>query len=236
MRILWSKIWLVLLVVTSLNAGFSDEYYTLKGKAKKEAFIAEIGPIIVNVNSVIASKREFCVAFVVQAWRQGLRELDEDSYIQLAKIASEHNIKHIFNVNEYLVRIREIPVSLAIAQAAIESGWGESRFTKEANNIFGHYTWGEVGLVPLDRARGKRHKIRIFSSLQESVQMYALNLNSNVAYENFRLSRAEFARSGRLFSGLSAAETMQNYSELGEEYVKMLKTLINQLDLTKYDY
>ncbi|WP_169975408.1 MULTISPECIES: hypothetical protein [unclassified Campylobacter] len=66
--------------------------------------------------------------------------------------------------------------------------------------------------------------------------MYALNLNSNAAYENFRLSRAEFARSGKLFSGISAAETMQNYSELGEEYVTMLKSLINQLDLTKYDY
>lgn len=236
MRILWSKIWLAFLLAISLHAGFSDEYYTLKGKAKKEAFIAKIRPIIVNVNSVIASKRAFCVAFVIQAWRQGLRELDEDNYKQLAKIASEYNIKHIFNINEYLVRMGEIPVSLAIAQAAIESGWGESRFTKEANNIFGHYTWGEVGLVPLDRARGKRHKIRIFSSLQESVMMYALNLNSNAAYENFRLSRAEFARSGKLFSGISAAETMQNYSELGEEYVTMLKSLINQLDLTKYDY
>lgn len=236
MRILWSKIWLAFLLAISLHAGFSDEYYSLKGKAKKEAFIAEIRPIIVNVNSVIASKRSFCVAFVIQAWRQGLRELDEDNYRQLAKIASEYNIKHIFNINEYLVRMGEIPVSLAIAQAAIESGWGESRFTKEANNIFGHYTWGEVGLVPLDRERGKRHKIRIFSSLQESVMMYALNLNSNAAYENFRLSRAEFARSGKLFSGISAAETMQNYSELGEKYIIMLKTLINQLDLTKYDY
>ncbi|WP_169975406.1 MULTISPECIES: glucosaminidase domain-containing protein [unclassified Campylobacter] len=161
MRILWSKIWLAFLLTISLHAGFSDEYYTLKGKAKKEAFIAKIRAIIVNVNSVIASKRAFCVAFVMQAWRQGLRELDEDNYKQLAKIASEYNIKHIFNINEYLVRMGEIPVSLAIAQAAIESGWGESRFTKEANNIFGHYTWGEVGLVPLDRARGKRHKIRI---------------------------------------------------------------------------
>lgn len=235
MRIFLSKFWLVILLASSLNAGFSDEYYTLSGKAKKDAFIAKLMPIIANANDIVLSRREFCLKFIANAWQNGLRELEEDGYLKLLKIASDHNIARIFDAEEYRLKINTVPVSMAIAQAAIESGWGESRFTKEANNIFGHYTWGEAGLVPLDRASGKRHKLRIFGSLQESIEAYMLNLNSNAAYENFRLKRAEFARSGRVFNGIEAAATMQNYSELAQEYVDVLISMIRQLELIRYD-
>ncbi len=91
---------------------------------------------------------------------------------------------------------------LALVQGAIESGWGKSRFVREANNIFGHWTWGEVGLIPLGREEGKTHKIRIFRTMQSSVDAYILNLNRHYAYKSFRKARLKKREEGKSINWL----------------------------------
>ena len=125
--------------------------------------------------------------------------------------------------------------SLALAQASLESGWGKSRFAREANNLFGHWSYSGVGLMPQNRAIGKTHMIRIFSSLQKSVNSYMLNLNTNDAYISFRDKRLQARNSGTNFGGMEASKTMTNYSELKEEYNKMIREMIEQNNLLIYD-
>lgn len=117
----------------------------------------------------------------------------------------------------------------------MESGWGKSRFAREANNLFGHWTYSGVGLIPQNRAIGKTHMIRIFSSLQKSVNSYMLNLNTNEAYTDFRNKRLEARNKGKNFTGIEATKTMVNYSELKYEYNRMLKEMIEQNNLQIYD-
>jgi len=136
---------------------------------------------------------------------------------------------------EFLQKINVVPASLAIAQGSIESAWGKSRFVRLANNVFGHWTWGEIGIIPARREEGKTHKIRIFSTLQKSVDAYMLNLNRHVAYEDFRKQRNMAIGEGRKFSGHDAAGTMLKYSELGEKYVKILQKVIKDNRLLYYD-
>jgi len=77
--------------------------------------------------------------------------------------------------------------------------------------------------------------IRIFGSLQKSVNSYMLNLNTNDAYSLFRERRLIARNSGKLYTGIDAAKTMVNYSELKEEYNRMVKEMIEQNNLIIYD-
>jgi len=124
---------------------------------------------------------------------------------------------------------------LALAQGAVESAWGKSRFVREANNIFGHWTYSENGLIPNNREEGKTHRIRIFNSLQDSVNAYVLNLNRNKAYKKFRQKRYQARVEGKKFDGLMGAKTMINYSGIREKYIKILISIIKKERLLKYD-
>ena len=76
------------------------------------------------------------------------------------------------------------PYSIALAQAAKESGWGTSRFALEGNAIFGQWTWSGQGIAPLDRESNKNHKILKFPILRASVKTYQNNLNTHKATLN----------------------------------------------------
>ena len=236
LKFIFSWLLLAFILIFNLKAGFSDEFYELDFKERKIAFIDKIRPLIILANETTISRRDFCVAVVNEAWKSGFIGFDKKQYADFLQIVTDYKIKNIYNLKEFFIKLEAIPISLAIAQAALESGWGNSRFVKEANNIFGHWTWDLNGLVPLDRQEGKTHRIRIFESLNESVAMYVLNLNSNEAYSDFRELRYKFALRGEIFDGLTAIKTMQNYSELGDEYISMIRNLIKQFNLTKFDY
>ena len=128
-----------------------------------------------------------------------------------------------------------IPVSIAIAQAAKESGWGTSRFALEGNAMFGQWTYGKDGIAPLEREKNKGHKILKFPMLRSSVQAYKNNLNTHSGYKEFRKKRADLRRKNQNISGLELVNYLHNYAATGKEYTDILKKIINQNSLTDFD-
>ena len=125
---------------------------------------------------------------------------------------------------------------MALAQAAVESAWGRSRFVKEANNIFGHWTYNsQIGMIPRNRDLGATHFIRIFQSLKESVTAYMLNLNRNLAYKSFQEKRFELKKTAQKIDGLELSQTVLNYSGIAQDYLKILKDIIVLNNLQDYD-
>jgi Bax protein len=135
-----------------------------------------------------------------------------------------------------LRRVDEVPVALALAQAAIESGWGTSRFVHQANNLFGHWTYRhDRGLVPREREAGKTHRVRIFTTLRSSVQAYLHNLNTGRAYRHLRLLRAILRENDQPLDGEHLAAGLLHYSERGQAYVDEVRTLIRSNHLTHFE-
>lgn len=132
---------------------------------------------------------------------------------------------------ELALRVDEVPVSLLLAQAAEESGWGTSRFVREGNALFGQWTWSQGGkaMVPGSRDAGETHKIKSFDSVKGAVAAYVRNLNSHAAYARFRLERALGA------SGYDLAGSLENYSERGPRYVSSLRSIIQGNRLSSLD-
>ena len=140
------------------------------------------------------------------------------------------------NMEELLLRIDIIPTSIALAQAAKESGWGTSRFALEGNAIFGQWTWSGKGIAPLDRASNKKHKILKFPILRASVKAYQNNLNTHKSYLKFREKRSIMREKKRDISGLELTETLKNYAQTGSEYTKILNQIIKQNRLTDFEH
>lgn len=217
--------------------GLANDYYQIDDSAKqKEEFILQMKVLVDKSNEEIKKDRDFITNFFAQAMPGAFRGLNQKNVGYLIALRNKYGIENLFDRDEYYKRIDVIPTSMALAQAALESGWGKSRFAREANNLFGHWTYSGVGLLPQNRTLGKSHMIRVFSSLQKSVNAYMLNLNTNDAYIAFRDKRFQARLNGKLYTGMDAAKTMINYSELKEEYIKMIREMIEQNNLSIYDH
>ena len=112
-----------------------------------------------------------------------------------------------------LRRVDAVPVSIALAQAAMESGWGLSRFAQQGNSLFGQWTWKrrQSGLVPEEREEGERHRVRAFETLGDSVRSYMHNLNSHWAYKELREQRARLRMANDPLDGLAMVAGLRNY-------------------------
>ena len=122
------------------------------------------------------------------------------------------------------------------AQAAEESGWGTSRFSRVGNAIFGEWTFStSESVIPRQRDKGKRHRIKVFKSLLHSVRAYARNLNSHRAYKEFRTKRHIQRRQGAILRGGALVDTLTRYSERGEKYVKTLRDIMVGNKLERLD-
>ena len=129
----------------------------------------------------------------------------------------------------------EIPVSLALAQAAKETGWGTSRFAQEGNALFGQWTWSGEGLKPKDSDKNEGHKVMKFNVLQASVRAYQRNINTHSTYKDFRRARAELRDQEKELDSLILAKYLKEYAETGEKYVEVLQKIIKQNDLKDFD-
>ncbi len=231
---------ILLIVALSLElfaTGFPMYYYNIKSsKKQKQEFIKILLPLVEKSNGKVLLERRFVQDFFLKAQKNSFRGLDEKSLRRLIHLYRKYKIHNLFNAEEYLKKIDIVPVSLAIAQGAIESGWAKSRFILEANNIFGQWTYTGKGLVPTDRAEGKTHTLRIYKTLQGSVDSYVLNLNRNNAYKALRDLRENAHKNGTIFNGLMASKAMIKYSQRGGEYVKLLDSIITSNNLLYYDY
>ena len=221
--------------IQSLGKGFPNEYYEINDISEaKNYFFNHMYEIIANENNKIKNERRF----VKEMLNSNILNIDFDSpsFLKLLQIKQKYKIKHIYTLQEYLKKVDIIPPSLAIAQAAVESAWGKSRFTKEASNIFGHWTYNpEIGLIPKRRALGASHFIRIFKNIKESTSAYMLNLNRNLAYKSFQEKRYEQRTKNIQPDGLTLSQTMLNYSGIAQDYLILLKELIMSNNLQVYD-
>ena len=134
-----------------------------------------------------------------------------------------------------LKRVDVIPPSLALAQAAIESGWGTSRFSKQGNNLFGQWCFSRgCGMVPASRDSGRAHEVAKFTTVNLAIRAYIINLNTNAAYTGLRKKRASLRQEDQQITGLLLAEKLNKYSEEGDLYVKKLVQFINQNKLQRF--
>ena len=197
-------------------------------KLKKETFIKIVLPLIVAENERILADREKLKIlsdkkFTTDPEKQWIRQ----------KLL-EYKVKK-GNIKELLMRMDIIPTSIALAQAAKESGWGTSRFALEGNAIFGQWTWSGQGIAPLDRESDKNHKILKFPILRASVKAYKNNLNTHKSYAKFRQKRSNLREKNKKISGLELTETLNNYAQTGSEYTKILNQIIRQNRLTDFE-
>jgi len=128
-----------------------------------------------------------------------------------------------------LERVDAVPTSIILAQGALESSWGSSRFTREGNSVFGMWTWKTKGMVPSMRDEGKTHKVKVYESVLDSVRAYHLTLNRLEPYTQFRQLRLQTD------NPLLMAEGLTQYSEKGDAYVEDIQNVILSNDLQKYD-
>ena len=129
----------------------------------------------------------------------------------------------------------EIPASMAIAQAAKETGWGTSRFAQEGNALFGQWTWSGEGIKPAGADDDSTHKVMKFKVLQASVKAYQRNLNTHSGYRSFRSARAELRDEGQKLNSIVLTEHLDKYAETGKQYVKILQQIIKQNNLEDFD-
>ena len=197
-------------------------------RLKKETFIKIVLPLIVAENEKIladrnklklVSKKKFTTDQEKQWLRQKLLE---------------YKVKK-GNIEELAIRMDTIPISIALAQAAKESGWGTSRFALEGNAIFGQWTWSGQGIAPLNREDNKSHKILKFPILRASVKAYQNNLNTHKSYYKFREKRRMLREKNKIVSGLDLTETLKNYAQTGSEYIKILNQIIKQNRLSDFE-
>ena len=197
-------------------------------KLKKETFIKIVLPLIVAENERILEDRDKLISLSKKKFTTDL----EKQWIRQKLL--EYKVKK-GNLKELIARMDIIPTSIALAQAAKESGWGTSRFALEGNAIFGQWTWSGQGIAPLDRESNKNHKILKFPILRASVKAYQNNLNTHKSYVKFRQKRAALRDKKKKIAGLELTETLNNYAQTGSEYTKILNQIIRQNRLTDFE-
>ena len=132
-------------------------------------------------------------------------------------------------------RMDIIPPSMAIAQAAKETGWGTSRFALEGNALFGQWTYTDKGIKPAAADAGTTHKVMMFNVLKSSVRAYTRNLNTHQSYKKMRYVRAIQRDNDTKLDSLELVDYLDNYAETGKEYTVILKKIIEQNNLKDFD-
>ena len=200
------------------------------GPTRKGLFIRVVLPLILEANRAISADRRRLLALTD---RDGAVQAADQAW--LAGLAARYWVDDR-DMERLLRRVDTVPPSLALAQAAIESGWGASRFALQGNALFGQWTWkaGE-GMTPTRRADGAFHAVKAFPRLGDSIGAYMLNLNRADAYRGFRARRAELRRRSAAPAGGILAETLERYSTERQRYVLKLAAIIRQNRLEDFD-
>ncbi len=217
-----------------VNIGNSIDHLPLEMKKientqkRKNLFIQIVLPLIIEENTKIRLDRKKLFAIL----NKNNNSNSEREW--LSEKFKQYGVKSN-DFSTLKIRMDEIPASLAIAQAAKETGWGTSRFAQEGNALFGQWTWSGEGIKPAGAEIGSKHKIAKFKVLKASVKAYQRNLNTHSGYKEFRKERAiQRDNNGRLNS-LKLVNFLDKYAETGIEYTKILKKIIEQNSLTEFD-
>jgi len=212
---------------------------SLPVEVKKELFYRSLLPLILYSNETILEDRARLEkiadgpAGADREWLAGLaahyRLLKEGEALPKGNALSAL-------AAELMARVDAIPPSLALGQAAYESGYGTSRFAREGNALFGQWTYGGKGMQPRQKRASKGdYGVAAYEWPLESVRGYMQNLNTHRAYQKLRDGRAAARSQGRVPTGIELADTLTSYSEKGGEYVKTLKGIMRANELTVAD-
>ena len=197
-------------------------------KKRKDFFIQIVLPLILKENNNIRLDRKRLFNIINKSNNSDLEKK------WLAKKYKQYGIPSK-DLSTLKIRMDEIPVSLALAQAAKETGWGTSRFALEGNALFGQWTWSGEGLKPKESDKNEGHKVMKFNVLQASVRAYQRNINTHSSYKDFRKARAELRDYGKPLDSIILAEYLDKYAETGDKYVQVLKKIITQNNLKDFD-
>ena len=195
---------------------------------RKEFFIQIILPLILKENNNIKLDRIRLFSIINKSNNSALEKKWLDKKYKQYGVPSK-------DLTILKIRMDEIPVSLAIAQAAKETGWGTSRFAQEGNALFGQWTWSGEGLKPKDSDKNEGHKVMRFNVLQASVRAYQRNLNTHSSYKAFRSARAQLRDKGKPLDSLILAKYLDEYAQTGDQYVEVLQKIIKQNNLKDFD-
>ena len=197
-------------------------------KKRKEFFIQIVLPLILKENNNIRLDRKRLFSIINKSNNTNLeKKWLEKKYKQYGVPSKDLSVLKI--------RMDEVPVSLALAQAAKETGWGTSRFAQEGNALFGQWTWSGEGLKPKDSDKNEGHKVMKFNVLQASVRAYQRNLNTHSSYKAFRKARAKLRDEGKNLDSLILSKFLDEYAQTGEKYVEVLQQIIKQNNLKDFD-
>jgi len=197
-------------------------------KQKRELFIKILLPLILDENDKIIQDRKKLFKILGKNFNTA------GERVWLKRRFKEYKIDDQ-DLAKLKMRMDIVPVSIAIAQAANESGWGTSRFALEGNALFGQWTWSKKGISPKNKDPNKTHKILQFQILKASVRAYKNNLNTHKAYREFREVRAQLRQENKKIIGLDLTKYLKNYASIGEKYVRILDDIIEKNSLTDFD-
>ena len=203
-------------------------------KDRKELFLLSVLPLILKVNDEIWAERKKLIE--LKKLVKNRIKLSAEDRLWLAVMEDRYKVVR-GDLGALELSMDIIPPSLALAQAAEESGWGTSRFVVEGNALFGQWTDNKKnGLIPLGRVINHNYRIEAFRSLLDGVRAYARNLNTHQAYRSFRANRSELRRSGKILSGQKLSLHLASYSERGKNYVRSLQKIITSNSLENFDH
>ena len=217
-----------------VNIGNSIDHLPIEMKKientskRKNLFIQIVLPLIIEENTKIRLDRKRLFAILNKN-----NNSDSERNWLLEKF-KQYGVKSN-DFSTLKIRMDEIPTSLAIAQAAKETGWGTSRFAQEGNALFGQWTWSGEGIKPAGADINSKHRIAKFKVLKASVKAYQRNLNTHSGYKEFRKERAIQRDNNGKLNSLKLVNFLDKYAETGIEYTKILKKIIEQNSLTEFD-
>jgi len=197
-------------------------------KKKRDLFIKIVLPLILNENDKIIEDRKKLFEILGKDFNTA------GERVWLKRRFKEYKIDDQ-DLSKLKMRMDVIPVSIGLAQAANESGWGTSRFALEGNALFGQWTWSKKGITPKEQNPNSSHKILQFQILKASVRAYKNNLNTHNAYKEFREVRAKLRYEGKTIVGLDLTKYLESYASIGKKYVAILEDIIKKNSLTDFD-
>ncbi|MGM0501866.1 MAG: glucosaminidase domain-containing protein [Bacillota bacterium] len=206
---------------------------------KKNLFLNILTIGAYNANQELLKQREKLIEIIKQYTKHGHLTREDNDWLQ--EKCKKYGVKEDITFKKQMEQLRKrldiVPISLVLAQAASESGWGTSRFALAANNIFGEWTFDSQtpGLVPQERPANATYKIKKFSSIEAALNSYLLNLNKYYAYQKFREIRFELRAQGENLDSIKLAYGLLSYSEKREAYVEQLINIIRDNDLKAVD-
>ena len=205
---------------------------------KKKVFLSILLPIALRGNELALEERKrLKVAFLT------------NNIYKIEYFAKKYKVKNFTKINfgslnslqlrnikkELLIKVNRVPVSMIIAQAIIESGWGASRFAQEGNALFGEWTWKNNDGIKPNGNLDANFAVKSFKNISESLNSYILNLNRHPAYTEMRNYRSMMFKAGKDITGYDTAAYLENYAEIGLAYVEKVNNMIKSNKLYKFE-